>query len=95
MRLPDQVDEAVDDLLGRDGVRVEAELVLAHHGPAQVEGEGRDVVDVDLGAESADPVAVELDGGARAADRAALAAAGADQAALSQVGRPGSRPPCG
>ena len=70
---------------GRDCAGVEAELVLAHHGPAQVEGEGRDVVDVDLGAESADPVATELDAGAWAAHRAAFAAARADETALTQL----------
>ena len=61
----------------------------------EVEGHRGDVVDVDLGADAADRVAVQLDRGARAADAAALGDAVADQAALGELARPGSRPRSG
>ena len=85
VRSPDQLGEVVDDLLGGDGVGVEPELVLAHHRAAEVERQGRDVVDVDLGTEPADQVAVELDSGSGSAHRAALEVTGADQAAIREV----------
>ena len=43
------------------------------------------MVDVDLGADAADRLPVELDGEAGAADRAALDGALADQAALDEL----------
>ena len=69
--------------------------LLADHVAAEVERERRDVVDVDLGADAADPEAVDLHRRSGAPDRTALDPARPHQPALGQLGhQAGDRRPC-
>ncbi len=83
----DEVSDLAQGGLRGDRGHVEGAAVLVDDGAAQVEGEHGDVVGADLGADAADPAAVECDHAVRAADRAgAVEFSFADQAALDQVG---------
>ncbi len=81
----DEVGEVVEHLAGVHPQGVEGEPVLGDLLAGEVQGEGGDVVDVDLGADAAHALSVDLDGLPGPTDAAPLDAALADQAAIAEL----------